>query len=299
LITGKNKPGPEVKDKRIPMPNETIYHFNNISKRYFKTYLGLSISVFLFILYFQPFTTNRFEFENKILYIAGFGIIIFIIQVIVQIIFQSILIRDENEREENSLLNALYYFSLLSLSTVAITFYIRYVGHTAVTFNLVVRVVILCLSIPVTIHLKNKLESIHGKYKNLLHENRLMEDKLKQFTGYYSNRFIELSSDNDSNNIKILLSELVFIKSADNYVEVGFLDGGEFKKKMIRNTLKNIEQQLKEFNNFIRTHRSSIVNMKYILKLNKNFNTYWLTLDETKETIPVSRQYLMAVKDLL
>jgi DNA-binding LytR/AlgR family response regulator len=216
-----------------------------------------------------------------------------------KLFFKAYLIHNETDKEENSLLNALYYFSQLALSSVAITFYIRYVGQSAVTFNLVVRVVILCLSIPVTMHLKNKLETLHGKYKYLLHENRLMQDKLKHFTQNYSNRFIELNSDNDSNNIKILVSELVFIKSADNYVEVGFLEGGEFKKKMIRNTLKNIEQQLKEFNNFIRTHRSSIVNMKYIDKLNKNFSTYWLTLDETKETIPVSRQYLMAVRDLL
>ena len=95
-----------------------------------------------------------------------------------------------------------------------------------------------------------------------------------------------------------MVADLVFVKSADNYVEIGFRDGGEIKKKMIRNTLKNVEKQLEEFNNFVRTHRSCIVNIQYIDKLHKNFNTYWLTLDETRETIPVSRQYLMSVKDL-
>jgi DNA-binding LytR/AlgR family response regulator len=108
-----------------------------------------------------------------------------------------------------------------------------------------------------------------------------------------------LDSDNASDRIRVLVSEIIFLKSADNYVEVVFHEGGELRKKMIRNTLKNIEKQLKEFNNFVRTHRSSIVNIQYIDKLNKNFNTYWLTLIDTKETIPVSRQYLMAVKDLL
>jgi DNA-binding LytR/AlgR family response regulator len=68
---------------------------------------------------------------------------------------------------------------------------------------------------------------------------------------------------------------------------------------MIRNTLKNIEQQLSEFNIFIRTHRTSLVNIQYINKLNKNFNTYWLSLDNTKETIPVSRQYLLSVKNIM
>lgn len=281
------------------MPNNSINQFINLSKKYFKTYLGISISVFLFILFFQPFPTKNFEFENKQLFVAGFGFIIFIIQVLVQIIFQRHLIRIETDEEDNSLLNSVYYFSQVALTSVAFAFYIRYVGHTKMTFNIVVRVIIICLSVPVTIHLKNSLALLHERYKNLLQEYRSMQDKLKQFSENYTNRFIELNSENESDNIRILISEVVFIKSADNYVEVGYLEGGEFKKKMIRNSLKNIETQLKEFNNFIRTHRSSIVNMQYIAKLNKNFNTYWLTLDETREIIPVSRQYLMAVKDLL
>ena len=281
------------------MSNRTVYHFNQLSRRYFKTYLGLSTSVFLFILYFQPFATNLFEFENKILFIAGFGFITFITQVLVQIMFQAYLVRSVPDVEENVLLNSLYYITLLALSTIAFTFYIRYVGHTPLSFNLVVRVVIICLSIPVTIHLKNKMTSLIGKNKILLQENRSIQDKVKHYSEIYSNKMIELNSDNESDNIKILASELVFIKSADNYVEVGFLEGGELKKKMIRNTLKNFEMQLKEINYFIRTHRSSIVNMKYIDKLNKNFNTYWISLDDIKETIPVSRQYLNSVKQLL
>ncbi len=281
------------------MPNNTINQFIALSKKYFRIYLGISISVFLFILFFQPFPTKNFEFENKQLFIAGFGLIIFIILVLIQIIFQRHLLRSETDEEDNSLLDSVYYFSQVALTSVAFVFYIRYVGRSDMTFNIVVRVIIICLSVPVTIHLKNTLASMHGTHKNLLQENRLLHEKLKQFSENYANRFIELISENESDNIRILVSEVVFIKSADNYVEVGFLEGGEFKKKMIRNTLKNLETQLKEFNNFVRTHRSSIVNMQYIDKLNKNFNTYWLTLDETKETIPVSRQYIMAVKDLL
>lgn len=281
------------------MSNNTINQFIALSKKYFRIYLGISISVFLFILFFQPFPSKNFEFENKQLFSAGFGLIVFIILVLVQIIFQRHLLHNEKNEEENSLLDSVYYFTQVALTSVAFVFYIRYVGRTDITFNIVVRAIIICLSAPVTIHLKNTLASMHGKHKILLQENRLMHENLKQFSENYANRFIELNSENESDNIRILVSEVIFIKSADNYVEVGFLEDGEFKRKMIRNTLKNLETQLKEFNNFVRTHRSSIVNMQYIDKLNKNFNTYWLTLDETKETIPVSRQYLMAVKDLL
>ena len=281
------------------MSNNTINQFFALSKKYFKIYFGISISVFLFILFFQPFSAIHFEFENKLLFIVGFGIIIFLVQVIVQLIFQRHLIKNEEAGDENSLMNSLYYGSFVVLTSVAFSFYIRYVGHTIITFNIVLRAVVISLSIPVTLHLKNILSILRLRYKNLLDENRQTQDKLNQFSENYATRFIELISENESDNIKIQVSEIVFIKSADNYVEVGFRDGEEVKKKMIRNTLKNIETQLKEFNNFVRTHRSSIVNIQYISKLNKNFNTYWLTLDNTQEIIPVSRQYLMIVKDLL
>ncbi|MCK3684250.1 LytTR family DNA-binding domain-containing protein [Maribellus sp. YY47] len=281
------------------MSNNCINQFIALSGKYFKTYLGISISVFLFILFFQPFPTANFEFENKQLYIAGYGLIVFIIQVIVQVIFHTYLLQDRADEEYNPIWNSLYYFLLVALTSVAFVFYLRYVGNTSITFNLVLRAVVISVSVPVTLHLKNTLSFINGKNKKLLDETRLMKDQLNQFTERNTNKFIELSSDNEGDNLIIQVSEIVFVKSADNYVEVGFKEGGEVRKKMIRNTLKNIENQLKEFNVFTRTHRSCIVNMQHIEKLNKNFNTYWLSLADTQETVPVSRQYLMAVKDLL
>ena len=281
------------------MSNKIIYNFNALSRKYFKTYLGISISIFLFLLFFQPFPTQDFEYENKQLFTAGIGIILFFIQVVVQIMFQKHLIDIGSEHEENSVMNSIYYFTQLALTSIAFIFYIRFVGHTQITFNIVARVIIICLSIPVTIHLKNKIIALHQRIKKLTQESRIMHEKVKLFSENYANRFIELTSDNENDNIRILVSEVVYIKSADNYVEVGFVEEQEFKKKMIRNTLKNIEKQLREFNNFIRTHRSSIVNIQYISKLNKNFNTYWLSLENTSETIPVSRQYLLAVREIL
>ena len=126
-----------------------------------------------------------------------------------------------------------------------------------------------------------------------------MKDKIKHHTESYMNKYIELISENETDNFRIQVSNIIYFRSADNYVEVGFKDGSEIKKKLIRNTLKNIEQQLKDYHIFIRTHRTGIVNVQVIEKLNQSFSSYWLSLAGTSETIPVSRQYLLAVKDLL
>jgi hypothetical protein len=64
-----------------------------------------------------------------------------------------------------------------------------------------------------------------------------MQNKLKQFSESYSNKHIEIVSDNESDNFRIQVSEIVYVKSADNHVEIGYHDEGIVKKKMVRNTL--------------------------------------------------------------
>ena len=139
------------------MSENIINQFIALSKKYFRIYLWISISVFLFILFFQPFPTNHFEFENKLLFIAGYGFIIFITQVIVQILFQPYLFRNIEDEEYNPLITSLYYFLQMLFTSVAFVFYIRYVGNTGITFNVVLLVAVISLSVPVTIYLKNSL----------------------------------------------------------------------------------------------------------------------------------------------
>ncbi len=276
-----------------------INQFIQLTRLYFRTYFGIAIAIFLFILFFQPFTTDQFEFENKLLFLSGFGIIVLIVLFISQVLFRHILLRKEEDDNSNSIYVPFYYFFQMAATSLAFVFYIRFVGQVGITFNTVVRVVFICLSLPVSINLKLRINSYEVRLKKHLLETHLMQNKLKQFSESYSNKHIEIASDNESDNFRIQVSEIVYVKSANNYAEIGYHDEGTVKKKMVRNTLRNVELQLSDFNVFIRTHRTSLVNIQYIDKLNKNFNSYWLSLDKTKETIPVSRQYLMAVKDLL
>lgn len=254
--------------------------------------------VFLFVLFFQPFTTEVFDFENKLLFFAGFGLICLISLLVAQILFQKSLIQNDNNIADNSFINTLYYFTITTIISLGFVFYLRYVGGITSTFTLVFRIIIVGAAIAASINIHKLLLSLSYDYQQLLVEDRAIKDKLKKFSENYANRFIQFISENDSDNFRILVSDLVYIKSADNYIEIGYNEGNEVKKRLIRSTLKNAEQQLMEYNNFIRTHRTSIVNIQYLEKLNKNFNTYWLSLINSKESIPVSRQYLIAVREL-
>ncbi|MBN1118586.1 MAG: LytTR family transcriptional regulator [Bacteroidales bacterium] len=273
--------------------------FLNLTKRYIKTYLTLAIAILLFIQFFQPFSFEKFDFDNLYLFIGGFGMIALIMLLIVQVLFHNQLLQLTDELSATPFYLLLYSITLVVANSIAFLFYLRYVGQLNINFNIAVRVVFISISMPILLNLKSKLAFYTNRIKKLLSENRELQEKLKQFSDNYANKYVELISESDSDNFIILVSDIVYAKSADNYVEIGYLDDGETKKKMIRNTLRNIEQQLREFNNFIRTHRTSIVNIQYIKELNKNFNSYWLSLDFSKETIPVSRQYLMTVKEVI
>ena len=60
-----------------------------------------------------------------------------------------------------------------------------------------------------------------------------------------------------------------------------------------------VEEQLKKHPEFIRCHRTTIINTKYILKLVSGYQGYRLIIHEYDKEVPVSRQYLLRVKEIL
>jgi DNA-binding LytR/AlgR family response regulator len=268
-------------------------------KEHVKAYFSLSLGIFLFILFFQPFSIEKFDFNSRLLFEAGFGLIAFIFLVPVQLIFFRFLSLTDSEDTDNIFASYLSGFILLVVTSTAFAFYLRYVGMVNITFHVMLKIVLICLSLPVILSIHENIKQTGQRSRKLLHELRVMQDKVNEFTENYTSKTIELISEISSDNIVLHIASIVYVKSADNYVEIGYKEGDDFKKKMLRNTLKNIDQQLKIFSNFVRTHRTCIVNIQYIEKLNRNYNTYWLSLSDTQIILPVARQYLMVIKELL
>ncbi len=83
--------------------------------------------------------------------------------------------------------------------------------------------------------------------------------------------------------LNIHKSDLICIKSSQNYVEIFFLLNGQLSSKVIRSSLKKIQKDL-DF--LIQVHRSYLINPPHF-KFWKNQNTITLTQIE----IPVSKSY--------
>ena len=261
--------------------------------------LSISFGVFLFILFFQPFPIVGLEFNNILLFVGGIGTIVFLIMVLIRITIPR-MFRNTSD-ETNGVVFPPYFkgFAILVLSSVALVFYIRYVGMVSITFFITFKVVLICLTPPLILNFYDKIDELEEQNEALIVERKIIQKQIERYEEDMFNKSIEFTSENSSESLNLLISEVALIKSADNYVEIVYKEGESLKKKLIRNTLKNVELQIKQYSNFIRCHRICIVNLHYIERLTRNNSNHWLLIKGLDEQVPVSRQYLLKLKEAL
>lgn len=279
---------------------------NNIGDRFarllnekLKLLLGLSFGIFLFILFFQPFQIDRFDFNDKLLFTAGFGAIVFIFSLLEWIVFPLIIQKINGIGDETSTTSHMNGFITFILNTGSFTLYLRFVGFVSISFYIVFKIALICIIPPITLQLYESYYKLIRQNESLVSEKKNIQKQIEKYEEYDLNKTIEFISENRSDNLTLMISEIIFIQSADNYVEIVYLEGDNYRKKLIRNTLKNIELQIKQYSNFIRCHRACIVNMHYIEKLNQDFSSHWITIKGYPGRIPVSRQYLLKLREAL
>lgn len=109
--------------------------------------------------------------------------------------------------------------------------------------------------------------------------------------GHANGQTITLKSQLKNEELNFNSEELLFAESNGNYV-VFYLgkDNAQVKKANIRNSISNVEQQLKAYPQFVRTHRAFLVNLGKILSKEGNTAGYSLKLSGIDKKIPVSRQ---------
>ena len=99
-----------------------------------------------------------------------------------------------------------------------------------------------------------------------------------------------LKSNDENQNIELQASDILFLKAAQNYVEVFYVSDHQVKRILLRNTLKSLFQDLKDSKVFIFCHRSYVLNIQQVATINGNSRGYKVLLRHYNEPIPVSRQ---------
>lgn len=264
-----------------------------------RLFLAISAGIFLFILFFQPYPADRFDFNNTLLFLAGFGGIMFLLMFLVFIFAVWLIVRDLSAEAQPSWLKVLSEFLYIALCTVGLTFYIRYVGSVKITFFVVFKTILICFIPPVAARIYDLVRKLRQENELLRSQKKVAQEQVFKYEEEILNRTVQFVSGDKSEILALKVSEIALIRSADNYVEVIYKEGDTFKRSLIRNTLKNIELQLKDFSYFIRCHRTCILNRYYVEKLSRSYSNHWITIKGFNEKIPVSRQYIVAVRESL
>ena len=102
---------------------------------------------------------------------------------------------------------------------------------------------------------------------------------------------IIIYSENKKENILININKVIYTSITGNYVSFYNITDEGIKEVVIRNTLSNILKQINDYPNFIRCHKSYIINTNYIVSISGNARGYFLKTNQIENLIPVSRKF--------
>ena len=109
----------------------------------------------------------------------------------------------------------------------------------------------------------------------------------RSFVPAKRDRMMRLQTDTKE-EFTINLNNLVCVEAQENYSRIVWTDNDQVKEKLLRVTLKRIEDQLAD-DTLVRCHRSYIINTKVDFTILGNSNGYSLSSDLLKHNIPISR----------
>uniref|UniRef100_UPI003217C37D LytTR family transcriptional regulator DNA-binding domain-containing protein n=1 Tax=uncultured Draconibacterium sp. TaxID=1573823 RepID=UPI003217C37D len=271
------------------------YPFNDNLKINVRTIAAVSLGIFLFLLFFQPFNIQNPDFNDRLIILATFGAITLVLLSIFRLVIPSIFIKAFSEERWTIIKEISIDLLFVISNSVAFTFFAKYVGRIPITFHIVINIVIISISAAVVLVVINQFYLLKKRVKEtIIEDEEIIQEPLSD-----EKTEIEFESENKTEYFHLLLEQILLIKSANNYIEVIYKNDDKINKKLIRNTLKNTETVFSKYTSMVRCHRSCIVNKNYIQKVTKGNYGLVLELFDYPEKIHVSRQYVLKVKEAL
>jgi len=96
---------------------------------------------------------------------------------------------------------------------------------------------------------------------------------------------ITITGKNNEEKFELPFKNFIYAESQQNYVSVYYLKHGELKTIVIRNTMKEVNRQIRKA---IRIHRSYIVNPLHLKKIKGNARKRFAIIRHVKKPVPVS-----------
>jgi len=148
------------------------YPFNEDLKFNLQSISGVSLGLFLFLLFFQPLEPATNIFDKKLLILTGFGGITYLLLLLLRIFIPSFFPKFFNTKKWNLKKEILLHFLFAALNSVAFAFFAAYVGKIETTFSMVVRIVLISLIPVLLIVIIYEYQFLKTRIKNLLNQSK-------------------------------------------------------------------------------------------------------------------------------
>ena len=259
-------------------------------------YFGLF--VFIFLIIFQPFGIDG-NSDTVLWMTAGYGLITFFIVAIVSFgigFMESGFANPDTWTIKHFLILSVVNLILIGIGNWAFdTFFISEKEHEYSLFTF--------LFITLSVGIFPILLSIHF-YENLMtNKNRLIADET---TGIilarkqqHTNRLHHFQSSTKNESVSVHSNEIVCIKADGNYCKFFYSKEDLLLKKMLRISLRSVEDELKSEPKIMRCHRSWLVNLEKVQRVTGSARNISLSMENCTFSVPVSRSYAQSVTNAL
>lgn len=257
--------------------------FNVLDKKEDRFLLIFVVLVFsvIFLNVFEPFNIARWYSDSgiiKFLRLSSYGFVIAIVFLFTQFPLRRIF-KIHEFKIKSYLLWLIIEIALINL--VYIFLYGNPIGNFSNDLVFSLKYTLMSIWLPYSfailiVYYKNQRAEIESLKSNA---NKPAEKRL-----------IIFKDENGKIKFSVLPKDLLLLESTDNYVSVFYILENKVQRKLLRNTLKNMEEMLKE-NHIVRCHRSYMVNIANVDFMQKEGKKLNIKIKHFDRPIPVSEKY--------
>ncbi|MCF8367700.1 MAG: LytTR family transcriptional regulator [Bacteroidales bacterium] len=270
------------------------YPFNDDLKHNTKVIFFISVGVFAFLFLFQPLQIDALASKEKYILVIGLGVITFLSLSLNLLILPSLFPKVFHGSSWN--VKKEIFWDIWILFTVSVGYFLYYktLGIMEFKFAMILKLILIAI-VPISVLItfnRNRLLRSHLKSANELNQ-KLQENKS------IPDRLVHFISDYQKDNLSLKVSLILFVRSANNYIEIFWKEGQEIKSQMVRYSLTKAEELLKDYKFVFKCHRSYLTNINMIDKIEGSSQGYRLYFEKIDFPIPVSKNYAHRLKELI
>lgn len=274
------------------------------AKSMYTSFVFISTFIVLFLIIFEPWGISFWQNAYKYYYLSGYGLLTLIVLIVFYQI-SSLFIKEENWKVWKEISSIVAIVSIISICNII---YSTVVGIMDFNITLMLKIVVatfLLAFFPAIIGtiINYNRYNIHNlknaeNINKIIEENRHIQQIKEEKSNINQSIHLNLIAENGKDCIKIIVNDLLYIETADNYSKIVFIENNQLKNILFRCNLKQIESQ-NNFSFIARCHRSFIINLKHSINIEGNAQGYKIHLNQCDEKIPVSRNYSQTILEKL